>query len=185
MRKLLMIFGILLPSLARGQEDTSITTSALGFEVDVIPYVTGGYYGSVWYGYKHVRFRAVIAKVTTPDFIVEDGFTNNKIQAYAFITDYFFKPNFEKWWIAAGFEYWKGEIQTDAQLSTAKYNNTVFTVGGGYVWKISGHFYINPWAAGHIRIAGDSKVVVDNKEFEPNVFIPEASLKFGYYFSLK
>jgi hypothetical protein len=185
MRKLMVIFGVLLSTFANGQQDTSATTHAIGFEVDVLPYITGGYYGSVWFGHNHMRYRAVIAKVTTPDFIIGDGFTNNKIQAYAFITDYFFKPNFEKWWIGVGLEYWKGEIQTDAQLSTAKYDNTIFTIGGGYVWKISGNLYINPWAAGHIRIAGDSKVMVDNMEFEPNVFTPEVSLKFGWYFNLK
>ena len=49
--------------------------------------------------------------------MLEDGFTENKIHAYTLITDYFFQPGFQKWWVGAGFEYWKGQIQTDAKLS--------------------------------------------------------------------
>ncbi len=60
--------------------------------------------------------------------MLEDGFTENKIHAYTLITD--------KWWVGAGFEYWKGQIQTDAKLSVSKYENVIFTTGGGYVWKL-------------------------------------------------
>ncbi len=68
--------------------------------------------------------------------MLEDGFTENKIHAYTLITDYFFQPGFQKWWVGAGFEYWKGQIQTDAKLSVSKYENVIFTTGGGYVWKL-------------------------------------------------
>ena len=181
MRKTFIIFSVLASMTSKGQAGKE-NKNAIGFELDVLPYLTGGYYGSIWYGHNHMRYRAIVTKVETPEFILEDGFTNNKIQAYTFITDYFFKSNFEKWWIGAGLEYWKGQVQTDAQVSTAEYNNTIFTIGGGYVWKFYKNFYLNPWAAAHIRIAGDTKVAVDNMEFEPSAITPEISFKLGWYF---
>lgn len=156
--------------------------ATIGFELDVLPYVTGGYYGSIWLGRGHFRYRAIVTRITTPEFLVEDGFTNNEIQAYTAIADYFFNSEFRKWWVGAGFEYWKGKIQTDAKRSTVKYDNTIFTVGTGYVWKFYKNFYLNPWAALHTRIAGDSKVMVDDEEYSPSVITPEVSIKIGWHF---
>lgn len=181
MRKLIPILALVMGHLASAQTQEN-TNSTVGFELDALPYITGGYYGSVWYGKNQMRYRAIITQVTTPEFVLEEGFTNNDIQSYTFITDYFFKPGFEAWWIGAGLEYWDAEIQTDAALETAKYENYVFTVGGGYVWKFHRNFYLNPWVAGHIRIAGDSEVMVDGVEFEPAAFTPELSLKIGWHF---
>ncbi|MEO9852335.1 MAG: hypothetical protein ABJE80_13110 [Reichenbachiella sp.] len=166
-----------------GQVDNQSTkNTSLGFELDALPYITGGYYGSAWVGHNHFRYRAVIANVEVPDFFVEDGFTNNEVQAYAAIIDYFFKPGFEGWWIGTGLEYWDSKIQTDAKLETAEFNNTIFTLGGGYVWKFYKNFYLNPWAAGHLRIAGDKDVIVDDSTFETSAFTPEFSLKLGWHF---
>jgi hypothetical protein len=162
---------------AQTQQQTTV-----GFELDALPYITGGYYGSAWVGHNKLRYRAVVAKINTPDFAVPDGFTNNELQAYATIVDYFFKPDFEKWWVGSGIEYWKGKIQSDLQVSTESYDQTVFTLGGGYVWKFYKNFYLNPWAAVHLRIAGDKKVLVDGEEFKPAFFTPEASLKIGWHF---
>ncbi|MBA4056575.1 MAG: hypothetical protein C0490_17805, partial [Marivirga sp.] len=111
-----------------------------------------------------------------------DGFTNNKIQAYTGIVDYFFKPKFERWWVGGGLEYWKGSIQTGAKLSSAKYSNTIITVGTGYVWKFYKNFYLNPWAAIHVRVAGDDSIMVDGEEFKPSALTPEVSLKIGWHF---
>ena len=156
--------------------------STVGFEVDLLPYLSGGYYGSVWVGHNHMRFRAVITQITSPDFIVESGFTNNRIQAYTAIVDYFFRPNYEKWWIGSGFEYWKQSIQTDAQTSTAYFDNTIFTLGGGYVWKIYKNFYLNPWAGIHIRIGGPGNVPIDGEEYKVPELTPEISVKIGWHF---
>ncbi len=87
---------LVLASFLVGQEKKKET---LGFELDVFAYATGGYYGSVWYGVDNLRFRGVIAKVGVPDFFIDDKFENNEVNAYAFIVDYFFKPNYEGWWI--------------------------------------------------------------------------------------
>ncbi|NMH88701.1 hypothetical protein [Flavivirga algicola] len=179
----LFICFILFFSFSYGQADNqSVKDISVGFELDALPYITGGYYGSVWVGHNHFRYRAVIAKVETPDFIIKDGFTNNEIKAYAAIVDYFFKSDLEGWWIGTGLEYWDSKIQTDAKLNTSEYNNTVFTIGGGYVWKFYKNFYLNPWLAGHLRIAGDKDVIVDGSTFETQLFTPEISLKIGWHF---
>lgn len=170
-------------STVRAQSEKMSSETAIGFEVDALPYITGGYYGSVWVGKNHMRYRAILTKIKVPEFVLKDDFTNNEIQAYTLIADYFFKPNFEKWWVGAGLEYWQGKIQSEAKIETAKYNNTIFTVGGGYVWKFYRNFYLNPWVALHVKISGDSKVLVDNKIFEPSFITSEASLKIGWYFN--
>jgi hypothetical protein len=184
MKKYFLVLAIMISNIANSQTDSTYPNTAIGFEVDALPYVTGGYYGSVWIGHNHMRYRAILTRLTTPEFVLPDGFTNNKIIAYTIITDYFFKPDFEGWWVGAGVEYWKCEIQSDAKLSTAKYNNTIFTLGGGYVWKFYENFYLNPWTAGHLRIAGDNSVIVDGKEFKPSLLTFEVSLKLGWHFNL-
>lgn len=175
------IFTIILLSLFYLPGISQTKTSTAGIEIDALPYLTGGYYGSIWYGHQHMRYRAIITAVTTPSFMVKDGFTENKINAYTLITDYFFKPGFEKWWIGAGLEYWKGQIQTEARQSTSKYDNVIVTAGGGYVWKFYHHFYLNPWGGIHVRAGGESSVRVDDKTFNPPVITPEVSVKIGWH----
>ncbi|MFP2996853.1 hypothetical protein ABN763_13130 [Spongiivirga sp. MCCC 1A20706] len=166
-----------------GQTDNTVKSkTTVGFELDAVPYIFKGYYGSIWVGHNHFRYRAVITKIETPDFILEDGFTNNEMNVYAVIADYFFKPDFEGWWIGPGLEYWDATIQTDAKLETAAYNNIIFTLGGGYVWKFYKNFYLNPWVAGHLRIGGDKNVIVDQSTFETKLLIPEISIKLGWHF---
>ncbi|MEX0288634.1 MAG: hypothetical protein AB3N14_05950 [Flavobacteriaceae bacterium] len=183
MRPLTFLFTFLFFIVTYSQDDEKQTRSTtVGFELDAVPYIFDGYYASVWVGHNHLRYRAVITNIDTPDFILEDGFTNNEIKVYAAIVDYFFKPDFKGWWIGPGLEYWDASIQTDAKLETAEYSNTIFTLGGGYVWKFHKNFYLNPWVAGHLRIAGDKEVRVDQSTFETPVLIPEISVKLGWHF---
>ncbi|PWL39830.1 hypothetical protein DKG77_03100 [Flagellimonas aquimarina] len=179
----LSICYVLFFSFTYGQADNQLTKNTkVGFELDALPYITGGYYASVWVGHDHFRYRAIIARAETPDFVIKDGFTNNEIKAYAAVVDYFFKRDFKGWWIGTGLEYWDSKIQTDAKLNTANYNNTIFTVGGGHVWKFYKNFYLNPWVAAHLRLAGDKEVVVDESTYDTQLFIPEISLKLGWHF---
>ena len=174
----IILLGICQLSHAQSQE----TNQTVGFELDALPYIANGYYGSVWYGRNQMRYRAVITKITTPDFMLDDGFTNNDMYVYALITEYFFKPGFKGWWIGTGLEYWNADIQTDAKQETSQYDNYIFTIGSGYVWKFYRNFYLNPWIAGHLRIAGDDEVTVDDMNFKPARFIPEISMKIGWHF---
>jgi hypothetical protein len=183
MKNFIVILATIISIVANAQTKKPCI-SAIGFELDALPYITGGYYGSVWVGHNHFRYRGILTKLTTPEFVLEEGFTNNKITAYTFIADYFFKPDFEKWWVGAGVEYWEGSIQTKIKAETANYTSTIATAGGGYVWKFYKNFYLNPWAAVHLRIAGDNDVKVDEKVFKPSRITPEVSLKLGWYIDL-
>jgi len=172
-------------SFANGQSaetPTAAHVSTVGFELDALPYVTGGYYGSIWYGIKQFRFRGVIAKIKPPGFLLDEGYENNEVKAYALIVDYFFKDNFEGFWGGVGLEYWDSSIEHENETVTAKYNNTIFTVGGGYVWKFYKNFYLNPWVAVHAIIAGEKDVRVGSRTYEPQVVTPEASVKIGWHF---
>jgi hypothetical protein len=80
-----LLFLTIVPN-ANAQQCDSIK---YGVELDALPYLTGGYYGSAWVGYKNLRFRLVAAKAETPSFVVADGFENLDTKAYAFIVDYF------------------------------------------------------------------------------------------------
>lgn len=172
----------LLASLTAHAQQNKAVFSA-GAEADVLPYITGGYYGSLWVSHSHFRYRGIVTRVTTPDFFLEKGFTDNRMMVYALVADYFFKPAVDRWWVGAGVEYWDARIQTDLKRSTAFYEQYIFTAGGGYVWKFAGNFYLNPWAAVHLRMAGERRVPVENTTFRPAFFTPEGSLKIGWYFN--
>ncbi|KUO63567.1 hypothetical protein APF79_11650 [bacterium BRH_c32] len=185
MKKEILLFLFLLTATLFGQQiktDSLITKQTIGTELDLLPFVRGGYYASAWYGIDQFRFRAIITKTTVPQFAVADGYKDNKLNVYAFIADYFFKKNFEGFWIGTGLEYWDSQIKYKAENKTAFYNNTVFTFGGGYVWKFYDNFYLNPWIAIHYLIAGSKEVYVGTSTFKPNVFTPEASIKIGWHF---
>jgi hypothetical protein len=176
---------VLLSSTLWGQQidiDSLISRQTLGTELDMLPYISSGYYLSAWYGTDQFRFRAILTKTTVPKFVLADGYTDNKLNVYAFIADYFFKKNFEGFWIGTGLEYWDSQITYEAENKTASYNNTVFTLGGGYVWKFYDNFYLNPWVAFHYIFAGDKEVEVGSSTYKPNVFTPEASIKIGWHF---
>lgn len=185
MKHILFLLGIFVTSSLWGQNNKKSAAISIGTEIDALPYLTGGYYGSAWISKNHLRYRAVVTQITTPDFALQDGFTHNKMKVYALIADYFFKPRVDQWWIGAGVEYWDAEIQTDAKLEVAPYQNYVFTLGVGYVWKFYRNFYLNPWAAVHMRVGGDERVAVDDAIFKPTFLTLEGSLKIGWYFNLK
>ena len=157
-------------------------TQTVGFELDLLPYISGGWYASIWYGEQNFRLRAVYAETNIPKFVVPDGFKDHHLKAAAGIIDYFIKPNFEGWWVAIGYEYWQNQISNDSATDTREFYNHVATFGGGYVWKFWQNFYLNPWAAGHILLTGSEEFYVGNDLYKPSVFTPELSLKVGWHF---
>ena len=165
---------------AAGQPKTDRMTA--GIELDVLPYATGGYFIGAWAGKKKIRVRALMASVNKPDFIVPEGFTNNKVKAYALLGDYFLKDNWRGWWLGGGLVYWDSSIQSDAQLSTVTYQNILLNGSLGYSWKFWGNFYVSPWAGMHLRVGGASSVTVDGKSFNTPLLNPEASIKIGWHF---
>jgi len=176
---LFLIFSFLSLNLF-GQQDLAHKIN-VGIEQDVLPYITGGYFAGIWVGKDHVRARLVTAKVNKPDFIIKDGFTNNKVKAYALLLDYFPKTEWKGWWAGAGLVYWRNSIQTDQKISTAHYKDWLLNGSIGYNYKLSKKLYVSPWAGLHIKIGGDKYVAVDNKIFRPSLLNPEGSIKFGIY----
>ncbi len=182
--------GMLLAAFAAGApaaaQDTKGTPMAprttAGFELDLLPYVSGGYYASGWIGHDRIRVRPVVAKTTLPSFAVQDGFTNADLEAYAAIVDYFPRGGLRGFWVGAGVEYWKNSIENEGNGGTAKWNNTVATVGAGYVWRVAGSFYLNPWAAGHLLVGGPTSVDAGGALYSPRRFTPEVSIKLGWRF---
>lgn len=184
-------------SVAEAQDATPCSMNpTVGFELDALPYLSNGWYFSGWVGFKQsqIRLRPIIAKSDVPSFMLDSDFKKNTLRVNAFVVDYFFKPDFKGFWIGTGFEQWNGKITTKEvlptyenwivpeQSMTKSYKSYVFTLGGGYVWKIYKNLYLNPWVAGHLKIGGENNVAVGSKVFKPSRFIPEASLKLGWHF---
>jgi hypothetical protein len=164
--------------------DAADSVWKFGSEIDVLPYATKGYYGSAFTGRDGWRFRGVAARSTTPSFLVTDGFKEKRTDAYALLVDRFFgseRLELKGFWIGGGGEYWRNRIRTDESPEFAHYNNFMLTVGGGYVWKFSRHFYLNPWG-GHFVADGERKIAVSGKTYEQPVFTPEFSFKVGFTF---
>ncbi|MDP9051484.1 MAG: hypothetical protein M3O31_12325 [Acidobacteriota bacterium] len=156
-----------------------------GTELDVLPYATRGYYGSFVVMHQGWRYRGVAARSTLPSFMVSDGFNNKRTDAYALLADRFFGPHREQsrgMWVGGGAEYWRNRIRRDGFDEYAHYDNVVLTIGNGYVWQLSRHFYLNPWSAAHFIVAGDRSIKVSGKTYKQSVFTPEASVKVGFTF---
>lgn len=157
----------------------------VGTEVDVLPYAMGGYYGSAFLGHDGWRFRGVAARSDTPSFLVTNGFEKKRTDAYALLADRFLgskRTQLKGFWVGGGGEYWQSRIRQENASNFTHYDNFVLTAGGGYVWKLSNHFYLNPWSAMHIAVAGDRNINVSGKTYQQPRLTPEASLKFGFIF---
>ena len=157
----------------------------LGAEVDVLPYVMGGYYGSAFVGHDGWRFRGVAARSDTPSLLVTSGFEKKRTDVYAVLADRFFGPKrtqLKGFWVGGGGEFWQSRIRQENTSNFTHYDNFVLTAGGGYVWKLSKHFYLNPWSALHAVVAGDTSTNVSGKMYQQPRLTPEASVKFGFIF---
>lgn len=183
MKKIIIILLLAVSvNFAQSDKDSGVK---IGFEIDALPYLTGGHYFSVWTGMDNLRLRAVYTNFNAPSFIIPEGFEDQETNAYTLLVDYFplaEKGTFEKLWIGVGLEYWKNSVKNSASKIKGNYDNLIFTFGGGYVWKIWGNFYLNPWAACHIALNGTEEKTIGGAAFEPKAFLYEASLKLGWYF---
>lgn len=156
-----------------------------GSEIDVLPYVMNGYYASAFVARDAWRFRGVAARSNAPSFLVTDGFEKKRTDAYALLVDRFVgrkRNRLEGFWIGGGAELWHNRIRQDGASDYTRYNNAVLTAGGGYVWKLSNHFYVNPWSAVHVIAGGDRRIDVSGKVYQQPRLTPELSVKFGIVF---
>ena len=169
----------------KGSETAVSPAWKFGTEIDLLPYVMNGYYASAFTAHDAWRLRGVIARSDAPSFLVSSGFDKKRTDAYAFLVDRFIgkkSHRLEGFWAGGGAELWRSRIRQEGTSDFTHYNNTVLTAGGGYVWKLSNHFYVNPWSAVHIVVAGDRMIDVSGKTYEQSRLTPEASVKFGIIF---
>jgi hypothetical protein len=166
--------------------ETAVSRSwKFGTEIDLLPYVMNGYYASAFTAHAGWRFRGVVARSDAPSFLVSSGFDKKRNDAYALLVDRFVgkkRDRLEGFWAGAGAELWRSRIRQEGTSDFTRYNNTVLTAGGGYVWRLSNHFYVNPWSAIHVVAAGDRTINVSGKAYEQPRLTPEASVKFGIVF---
>jgi hypothetical protein len=161
---------------------------ALGFNLDLAPTVISaangelGYAPQVWLGIGHVRIRLVGAHLEPPDALAfaPDAFRHPTITALAAIFDYTFGSRFDGPWIGSGFELWNQSIEHDGVVGTARWSSTVFTLGGGYIWRFAGDFFLDPWAAAH-AVLDPQTVSVGEFDYDPTPIQAEVSLKVGWF----
>ena len=185
MKKILTIAAILLASLFLISpvmaEDQAPKIWMVGTELDLVPYILDGYYVSAVAGYGKWRARFVRATLTTPDFATQSGFEDNELNVHAYIVDYYFKEGFNGWWVGSGLETWAGDVTEKSSGVKKTYRTDILTLGGGYTFFLNEHLYINPWAAVHIPVNGDTNLQFVNTAFKI-VATTEASVKVGVKF---
>lgn len=170
---------------ASAQEKAPAPRWQLGGELDAMPYIMGGYYGSGFMARDGWKLRYVVARSNTPSFLVTEGFKDKRTDAYALLADRFIGPQRHQLaglWVGGGAEYWRNRIRADDSPLYASYQNYMLTAGGGYVWKLSRHVYLNPWAAGHVVAANRRVIPISGKTYTQPVFTPEGSVKLGFTF---
>lgn len=157
-------------------------SATVGFEQDVLPYLFKGYFANVWVGKGHMRSRLLMAHIRKPDFLLPNGFTNNRVQAFAITADYFLKEDWKGGWISTGAVLWKNSLQTDLKQQTAHFNMYLLNGSLGYAFKFHKNFYVSPWAGLHVRMSSGHSIPIDSKRFTPPLLNPEASVKVGWHF---
>jgi hypothetical protein len=155
---------------------------SFGLEQDVLPYVTGGYYGAFWIGHGHMRLRTLTARVHKPDLLVPNEFQDNWVTAYAVLGEYFFKPGWQGWSASVGMVRWHSTIRKKADNNTSSFANTFVNASLSYTFNIRRQIYVTPWAGLHVRTSGPQEITITNTSFHQPLLNPEASLKVGIWF---
>ncbi|SRR6266568_1100865 len=161
---------------------------AVGGELDLLPTILSALDGelgsgaNLWVGQDRLRLRAVGAHIAfPPGGLTPSGFKDRRLTAAAGIVDVFLHPGFSGPWLGGGVEYWWNTIGSPAGPGTAAWSSWVFTAGGGYVWKVWGDLYLNPWAAGHLLLSRP-EVTLYGATWKPAAISGEVSLKVGWFF---
>jgi hypothetical protein len=166
----------------------SSTPLALGFNIDLLPTALSaangkvGYAPQVWIGVGHARLRFVGAHLEPPKAFAfaPNGFHTPTTTVFASIIDYTFGSHFDGWWIGSGFEIWQSSIQHDAVAETARWSSTVFTVGGGHIWRVAGNFFLDAWAGAH-AVQNPQTISLGPFQYDPFPLQAEASMKAGWF----
>jgi hypothetical protein len=165
-----------------------VTGTAIGFELDLLPPVMSAAAGAVgfsaqaWAGVGSWRVRLLAARLRYLDSLVgSDAFRDMDTTAAAVVCDRFFQPGFRGPWVGGGAELWWSSVGHPAGPSRAAWTDAVLTLGAGYVWKVAGEVYLNPFAAAHWAPA-ERSVTLYGDVFRPRRLSGEVSLKIGWSF---
>jgi hypothetical protein len=159
----------------------------LGYTLDMLPVILSasegraGYSFQVWAGLNRIKIRVIGAHLLMPQSMIKDSFEDYEVNVAAILIDYFFTRDLRGFWIGSGVELWNSSVKHKKTGETALFTDSIITAGGGYVWHLTEHVYLNPFAALHFRI-NDSKVLAGNEEFTRKKFSSSASVKIGYRF---
>lgn len=175
-----ILIALILLFIAHSSSATE--SEAYGIELDALPWLTGGYYLSGWYAQNYLRYRAVASNINIPTAFVKEGFKDHEITAYALIVDYLPHQALSGIWYGAGLEFWQSRITNKSDNSKTEFDNTVFTIGLGYIWRLTDTVYLNPWAALHMLVDGNEDIKVGNKTYQQESIVPSASIKLGWQF---
>lgn len=166
-------------------EENESCRRLIGVETDLIPFLTGGYYGSFMYGEDAWRLRFINSRVFLPEFARDDGFEEHRANIYAVIFDYFLggsEANFGGWWLGFGYEFWQNRVTPEGSIETASWDNHLLTVGSGYTFRLTDNLTLTPWVAAHAVIGGETEIETARLTYEVNSLLAEASLKLGFRF---
>lgn len=161
----------------------------LGFNFDLFPIIASatqgqfGFAGQLQLAIDRVQFRLVGAKLRNFDFLLDDDFEDYDTVVLAFLLDLFFRDDLSGFWVSSGFELWLNEIGNATTTARADWTNAIWTLGGGYVWRIGPHFFINPWIGMHVRM-NNQEIELGGQTFQPLWVVANASVKLGAYFEL-
>lgn len=161
---------------------------AMGFQLDLFPTVVSaingraGYAPQVWVGVQPVRLRLIGAHLEPPDaFTFDDQVGDPSITAIAATIDYTFGQNFDGVWLGAGVESWVQRASAKDGSGSAVWTSQVFTVGGGYIWRFAGNFYLDPWVGLHWTLNPRTHQI-GSVEYDSSPLQPSASVKVGWFF---
>lgn len=174
LKVLLMSLGV---ALAAQDRVAPVSWSA---EIDVLPFATGGWYGSLATGKGPWRIRGAMAEVHVPDRFAPTGWEGPRIRATAVLVDRFFREDATGPWMGTGLERWEERYRLQGQTVSARLQSLHATLGGGWVFDLGGGLTLNPWLALHQRIAGDRQASPGGRTCRPNPLQAEASIKLGY-----
>ena len=187
--RLVLVFVTVLATSSACFADEQRRT-ALGFTFDFLPTAlsasTGniGYSYQTWIGVDHLRGRLVGAQIYMPDALASTShFNHSSMTVAAGIIDYVFGDHFDGAWIGSGVELWQNRIRIKDDGKSQYWLNQVLTLGGGYIFRVAGNLYVEPWGAVHC-IMNNRTISSASGSYTPQRFSAEVSLKAGYFFDM-
>lgn len=184
-----LVFLILLFHLKKTQAVQSLYFNSLGGNLDLFPTLisaTAGEFGysiQTWIALNQVKIRAVHAEITLPDKLSSKNFHGHRFQINAVILDYLFSQTHQGLWIGIGMEQWINSIQSTQSQEHISWTSNIATFGGGYIFPIGDHFYINLWSALHYNTSPQTIESAETK-FKERQLNASFSIKTGIKFQL-